>query len=548
MSKERTRKLRRILREASENGHSSERPNAVPGHERLAAVLHNQKIDHVFCVPGRPLYELLGSCVDAGIRVLSTRHQFGAVLASLAMNYQRRSLVSVAAVSPGPALANALTGVLHAHDNQWPLVLLCAPAEPLSPSQTRGAFQQFAGAEVFQPITKEILWATSAEEFAQLLKKAVELSMAPPRGPVLLQFAQSLLFESQSSLSTRATKPSTADRVGCNAPPEKPSEFRRVAELFREAKRPAVLIGDEAHWLRERNALRRVLDEMQAPFALATTMRSLFGDGSALDASRIRSKLLGRADLVVTVAAPMDWRLRFGAEINTDAGVIELKETEAVNVLTGIALRHTTNHYWLAEVRQLLVQERAQRLQNTDSVNGLSRLARVFSESLPPNALVVLDGNYTLLAATRHVVYKEGQQWLTPGYNGCMGVGVPLALGLKVAEPSRPVVVFTGDTALGFSTMEFESIVRLSTPMTIVVANNGGIGGDGIGSDELERQFLPPNFPDRVTTLAPTLRFDQIMASVGGTGHLVTQIDELPQRMERALSSNQAVCLNVMVE
>jgi acetolactate synthase-1/2/3 large subunit len=90
------------------------------------------------------------------------------------------------------------------------------------------------------------------------------------------------------------------------------------------------------------------------------------------------------------------------------------------------------------------------------------------------DAVVILDGA-AILDFGRRILkgYRPGR-YMTPGVFGTMGVGVPFAVGAKVAVPDAPVVVLTGDGAFGYHAMELDTAVRHGLPFLVVVANNGG--------------------------------------------------------------------------
>jgi len=82
------------------------------------------------------------------------------------------------------------------------------------------------------------------------------------------------------------------------------------------------------------------------------------------------------------------------------------------------------------------------------------------------------------------------------GFNGCMGVGVPFAIGAKLARPEVPVVSINGDCAFGFNAMELETAVRCKLPIVFIVNNNSGIGGGNLEA----RLGFPEGYEERVAT------------------------------------------------
>lgn len=112
---------------------------------------------------------------------------------------------------------------------------------------------------------------------------------------------------------------------------------------------------------------------------------------------------------------------------------------------------------------------------------------------LPEDAITVLDGNIVMTAAPRMLLVRRPASRLTPGTNGCMGIGIPFAVGAKLARPEIPVVAIVGDFAFGLSAIELETAVRHHVPVVVVVANNAGAGGA-----TRQRSFFAADHPERV--------------------------------------------------
>jgi thiamine pyrophosphate-dependent acetolactate synthase large subunit-like protein len=147
------------------------------------------------------------------------------------------------------------------------------------------------------------------------------------------------------------------------------------------------------------------------------------------------------------------------------------------------------------------------------------------------------------MAAAQHVLpaYLPVSRF-TAGTNGCLGVGVPFAIGAKLAQPGRPVVAICGDTAFAFSAMDMETAVRHNIPVVIIVANNDGNSG-GI----MQRAFYPEE-SERITMFQPAIRYEAIMGAFGGHAEFVERPEELQPAMNRAVASGKAACINVKLD
>ena len=153
----------------------------------------------------------------------------------------------------------------------------------------------------------------------------------------------------------------------------------------------------------------------------------------------------------------------------------------------------------------------------------------------------MFDANVNMLVAQEVIPCVEPVTRLNAGTNGCMGVGVPFAIGARLARPDRPVVAICGDSAFGFSAMELETAVRHRVSVTIVVANNGGMSGARV------QTAYYPQTHERVAMYGADVRYEQIAEAVGGHAEYVESLPDLEPALERALDCGMASCIHVKV-
>jgi 2-hydroxyacyl-CoA lyase 1 len=278
--------------------------------------------------------------------------------------------------------------------------------------------------------------------------------------------------------------------------------------------------------------------------------RGYLPDDHPLCFNAVRAQALAAADVVLVLGARLDWTFRFGSELSLCAKVVhididaseigrnvettlgivaDLGQTlgRLVCELKGIAGRKQTTRDagWVADLQRRRDERRTQ-------LAGLSAAAL---SPLSPHRLVG-DGQQVLPAA--HPVTRY-----TPGSNGCLGIGVPFAIGVKLQLPARTVVAVCGDLSVGFSIMELETALRYRLPIIVIVSNNQGPFGLN-----KQRQYYPPDYPDRVAGFVDDVRYDRICQALGGHGELVEAPEHFQGAWERALASGKPACINVLVD
>jgi thiamine pyrophosphate-dependent acetolactate synthase large subunit-like protein len=192
------------------------------------------------------------------------------------------------------------------------------------------------------------------------------------------------------------------------------------------------------------------------------------------------------------------------------------------------AERRQTRLNWLSEKAQPLQPQ---------------QLFVALRDFLPADAVVVLDGNITLSTGQVLLSAQSPCSWLDPGWNGCMGSGIPFGMGAKLAAPDRPVVVICGDFGFGLSAMDLETAVRHRIPIIVVIANN-----DGITGALRQNTTFPPDYPELFSRFQPGLRYERIMEVFGGQGEFVDEEADIRPALERAAASGLPSCINVSVD
>jgi 2-hydroxyacyl-CoA lyase 1 len=159
---------------------------------------------------------------------------------------------------------------------------------------------------------------------------------------------------------------------------------------------------------------------------------------------------------------------------------------------------------------------------------------------LPDNAVIIGEGANTMDIGRTQMMNKSARLRLDAGTYGTMGIGMGFVLAAAVVHRDRPIVSVSGDSAIGFSGMEMETVCRYNLPAKIVVLNNGGIGG---GLAEFPKdEPLPP----RVLTIGA--RYDKMMEAFGGKGFYVEDPKDLRAALDAAMAHPGPALVNVKLQ
>jgi len=530
------------------------------GHEVLAEQLAALGISHVHTITGVPIDRALSCCAERGIRVIGARDQRSAALAALGQNYQAGRLTAAVIVSAGPAVTNTATAIHTAAANCWPLLVIggCAANE----LRGMGEFQELDGAVLFASLCRFSARVPALAELPGMLARAVAAATHGRPGPVYLDIpADVLAAQADETLVPVAVPP-------YSPPPAEREALRQAAGLLRAARRPLLVVGKGLRWSEPCAELRTLADAVGMPFVSSPMGRGFLPDDHPLCLDALRADALAQADVVLLLGARLDWTFRFGAELAPDVRLvqIDIEPTEigrnvaaAVGIVAdvGEALRALLAELdgfrvavdvnaWIARLQgRRDARKRALAAAATGAERPLSphALCAELAQVLPTDAVCILDGATILAAAQQLLPARAPFSRYTPGSNGCLGSGIPFAIGAGLQAPQRLVVAVCGDLAAGFSLMELETAARYRLPLIVVIANNGG----PFGLDKQRRYHARPH-ADPVAAFQPEVRYDQICSALGGHGEFVQDRAAFRAAWERSLAAGRPACINVLVD
>ena len=522
--------------------------------ELLALALKDAGTRHVFTLNGGHIWGFLMGAVEHGIDLVDVRHEQTAAFAAEGWSKLTREC-GVAAVTAGPGVTNAISPIATAWAHDSPLLVI-GGRSPLA-TEGLGSLQEMDHLPLVRPITKFAQTVRAAEDTYRTAGEAMRLALSVRTGPSYLDIPADVFFGS-------AEVPEDTERLvpDRGAHPD-PDAVERAAALLREARQPALVAGSGAWWAHAEAELAELLRVADMPAVTNGLARGMVAPDSAWYGTRARGLALGEADLVLVVGVPLDFRLGFGRSpvISDDAKIVYLdvdarrRHRPGAVVLDGdikqalaalaLAAVDTPRHpEWLEKVR--IATEQARRKDAALAATGGSPIhpARAIAEvskRLDPDAIVIGDGGDFVSFAGRLIESARPGCFLDPGPYGCLGAGAGYAMAARLAHPDRQVVVFNGDGAFGFSAIEFETLVRRRLNVVSVIGNNGIWATEKHPMQALLGTAIAAD-------LRPGVRYDQVVAALGGYGELVTDPEAVGPAFERALAAGVPACINVLTD
>ena len=527
----------------------------VDGSYLVARTLKEEGVEVIFYLMGGPIYEIVNNAQDFGIRTIDFRHEQAAAMA--AHGYARvTGKPGVTTAASGPGTLNLLTGQYTAFVDHAPMVTL-GGAGPIE-DYGRDAFQELDQVSIFKTISKAVMRPTDPARYPEHISTAFRIATEGRPGPVYVDCAEDVLYgeveEEKVGTPSRAAQRS---RSGADA-----DGVGQAVDMLAAAMRPVLVAGGGAHWSEAGPDLQTFIEATGIPIFTTPMSRGLVPEDHSLSLLAARSTALREADVVLVVGTRMNWIYTFGRRLGPEAKFIQIDihaeeighnrdvdlglvgdartvVRQLIDAVSGDPrFSGEEDSEWVAYLREqnAIREERAQELLNSSQVPiHPLRLCKEVRDVIDRDAIVTIDGNEILHYGRQSIpVYYPGHR-LNSGPSGCMGVGLPYAIGAKVAKPEVQVVAVHGDGALGMNLMDFDTAVRHDIPIVVVVSNNEGWTArvEGVRKPGRELGYT---------------RFDRLAEALGGHGEDVQEPDEIRPALERAFASGKPAIVNVRTD
>lgn len=519
----------------------------------VARALKREGVEVLFTLCGGHIMSIYDGCIDEGIRVVDVRHEQSAAFAADAWS-RLTGKVGVCAVTAGPGATNAVTAIANAWRAGSPLVVLGGQG-PVALAG-KGSLQEMDVLGVMTPITKWRARVTEARRLPEFVAEAFRQAASGVPGPVYLELPLDVLFAPGDTAD-----PFPAPFTGRPGLPGDPSRVAHAAALLHEAERPVVLIGSQIRWSPEWVSAQAFAAAVGAPVYVSGMARGLLPDSPF---ARSRKNALRKADVVLVLGTPLDFRLSYGdwnetarmIQVDLDPAILGHNRSADIAIWgdSGSVMRQllaagdlgggsSARQAWLVELRAV-EEKKAAEMAPALSAPGTPvhplRLCAEIDAALPPEAIVIGDGGdfvATAAAVLRPRRYPAG--WMDPGPLGTLGVGMGFAMAARLAYPQAPVLLLLGDGTAGLNLMELEAAARQKLPFVVV------IGNDAAWSQIRRGQIDFFTAARAVATGLEFTRYEQAAIGLGCHGEYVESPEEVGPALARAFAADRPTVINV---
>ncbi len=525
------------------------------GAEILIKALQAEDVKYIWGYPGGAVLHIYDAFYKQDtIQHVLVRHEQAAVHA--ADGYARATGdVGVALVTSGPGLTNAVTGIATAYMDSIPMVIISGQV----PTAAIGldAFQECDTVGITRPIVKHNFLVKDARDMAMVMKKAFHIARSGRPGPVVVDVPKDVSFNKvpyhgyPESVEMRSYNPVRKGHGG---------QIRKALQLLLAAKRPYIYTGGGVLLGNATNELRALVDMLGYPVT-----NTLMGLGAYPASDRKFLGMLGmhgtveannamqNCDVLLAVGARFDDRVignpkhfasvdrkiihididpsSISKRVKVDVPIVgDVKDvlTELINMIRESSNRpdeKSLGEWWKTieawRARDCLKYDRG----NTSVIKPQYVVETLWNMTRDADAYITSDVGQHQMWAAQYYRFDEPRRWINSGGLGTMGVGIPYAMGIKLAKPDAEVFTITGEGSVQMNIQELSTCLQYNTPIKICALNNRYLG--------MVRQWQEIDYEGRYSHsyMDALPNFVKLAEAYGHVGMLI----ERPEDVEPAL-------------
>ncbi|MDE6464950.1 MAG: oxalyl-CoA decarboxylase [Muribaculaceae bacterium] len=540
-------------------------PEQVTGMYILAEALRRVGIKDVYGLVGIPVTEAAYAMQKVGLNYYGFRFEQQAGMAAATHGYLTKTPGVLLTVS-SLGMMNGLTATANATVNCYPMIQISGASDPDMVDMDLGTYEQLDQLNTARPLVKFALRCSHAKDIPAAVARAYRAAVSGRPGGVYIDMSTPALAEIMDASEVENLYFTPVDPASAVAPTQQAVD--RAVEILTSAKHPAILLGKGAAYAQVDDKIKTLVETYKIPYLSMSMAKGLMPDAGPYSALSCRSTIMQQADAVMVIGARINWMLSFGkGKWNPDVKFIQLdiepREMDrnvpvAAPVVGDMSLSldmileglkgktMSADSAWLVSLQAESKAKNAkfaQRLTEASAAKpmnhwtALSVIKPILESN--PDVILVNEGANTLDDTRDSVDMSLPRHRIDCASWSIMGMGMGSSIGAAVAT-GKKVVAVEGDSAFGFSGMDFATICRYKLPVTVLVFNNGGIY-NGIGVNPSGGDAPAP------TTLDINAQYNLIGEAFGADGYRVETTDELRDALTKALASGRPSLIDVQL-
>ena len=516
------------------------------GAEALIRCLENFGVEYVWGLSGGAAIPIFDALVGSKIKLILVRHEQGAT--HMADGYARATgKPGVVLVTSGPGATNTVTGIMTAHMDSVPMIVLTG--QTITPMLGKDAFQEADIFGITMPVVKHSYLVKNTNDIPRIIKESFYITNTGRPGPVLIDLPKDIT----SAPFTGSLDPEM-DLPGYKLP-EKPkqSDILKMAKMFKGSKKPLLLIGHGAVIAQAGDAIKKLAKKLRCPVTNTLLGKGEFSEMDPLSLGMLgmhgtayANKALVNCDLICSIGSRFDDRIN-GNNAEFCMGAKKLH----IDIDPGEIGKIVQCDAYVIGDAKFIVEELVKLVEPLDTKEWLKELnfykkefPLKYSDAKGLTAQRVLDELYQLtkgkayistdvgqhqMWAAQFCLCDTGRKWLSSGGAGTMGYGFPAAIGAQFGRPNDLVVAVVGDGGFQMTLYELSTVFVNKLPVKVLIVDNKYLG--------MVRQWQELFFDNRLSgvDLEGNPNFVKLAEAYGVKGVHIDKVSHARKRLQEAL-------------
>ena len=474
------------------------------GSEILVRCLQAEGVKYLWGYPGGAVLYIYDALYkQETIEHVLVRHEQAAVHA--ADGYARATGdVGVALVTSGPGVTNAITGIATAYMDSIPMVIITGQVP--TPAIGLDAFQECDTVGITRPIVKHNFLVKDVRDLAATIKKAFHIARTGRPGPVVVDIPKDVSlntapFAYPDKVEMRSYNPVRKGHGG---------QIRKAVHLLLQAKRPyiytggGVILGNASAELRELTALlgapvTNTLMGLGASAASDPQFLGMLGMHGTYEANMT----MQNCDVLLAVGARFDDRVignpkhfasverkiihvdidpsSISKRVRVDIPIVGDVKDVLVELIAQIREAQSKPDNaalagWWSQINEWRKRECLRYKPSNEVIKPQYVIETLCELTRDRDTYITSDVGQHQMWAAQYFRFEQPRRWINSGGLGTMGVGLPYAMGIKLAKPDSDVFCVTGEGSIQMCIQELSTCLQYKTPVKILSLNNRYLG------------------------------------------------------------------------
>jgi acetolactate synthase-1/2/3 large subunit len=485
-------------------GRNNERNNIMDlnGADIVVRCLAEEGVEHVFGYPGGAVLYIYDAIFKQDkFQHILVRHEQAAVHAADA--YSRSSnKVGVCIVTSGPGVTNAVTGIATAYMDSIPLVIISGQVPTAAIGED--AFQECDTVGITRPCVKHNFLVRDVKDLADTMRRAFYIARTGRPGPVLVDIPKDITLAPckyvppKGEIAMRSYAPVNKGHQG---------QIKKAVQMLLSAERPMIYTGGGVILSDAAPELRALVDLLGAPCtntlmglgALPADHKAFLGM-PGMHGTYEANMAMQHCDVLLAIGARFDDRVignpkhfaqnpRKIIHVDIDPSSISKRVRVDVPIVGNVkdVLIDMLAQLRLADIKPPSLEKWWQQVEEwrgknclkyagSDSVIKPQFVVEKLWEVTGGNAFVTSDVGQHQMWAAQYYRFGQPRRWINSGGLGTMGVGLPYAMGVQMANPGQDVAVITGEASIQMNIQELSTCHQYHLTPKIICLNNRFLG------------------------------------------------------------------------